>query len=111
MHALDDAEECVKLAPSWGKGYSRLGAAHFALRAYDDAIRVYEDGLKLEPSNEAMREGLEDAKTEKQRAQARASSGSGRPGACCCGRVLARSCARVSPPLCSATLGLSATPL
>ncbi|EYU26826.1 hypothetical protein MIMGU_mgv11b014132mg [Erythranthe guttata] len=30
--ALSDAEKTVELKPDWGKGYSRLGAAHMGLR-------------------------------------------------------------------------------
>lgn len=29
--ALNDANECVKINPSWSKGYNRLGAAHLGL--------------------------------------------------------------------------------
>jgi stress-induced-phosphoprotein 1 len=39
-NALKDAESCVKLAPTWAKGYSRLGLALFNLKKYDDAKKV-----------------------------------------------------------------------
>lgn len=42
--ALKDAERCVELAPSWAKGYSRLGAAQQSLRRYEAAIDTYKKG-------------------------------------------------------------------
>jgi len=46
--AVDDAEECVRLAPEWVKGYSRLGAALWADRQLAEASEAYEKGAKLE---------------------------------------------------------------
>jgi stress-induced-phosphoprotein 1 len=57
--ALEDAKECVKLAPSWAKGYSRLGLALFKLGKYEEAKAAYEDGLKHDPENEQLKEGIE----------------------------------------------------
>lgn len=81
--ALDDAEQvcllfglflvrftdwqcfqCIKVNPSWSKGYARKGAALHGARKFDEAIVAYEAGLKLEDSP-ALRKGLkevEDAK-------------------------------------------------
>lgn len=42
--ALADAEQCIKLNPSWAKGYSRKGAALHALKQYKEAEEVYEEG-------------------------------------------------------------------
>ena len=56
--ALKDAQECVKLNPGWAKGYSRLGAAYSGLENYGEALKSYEAGLKIEPDNQAMKEGL-----------------------------------------------------
>ena len=42
--ALVDAEACVRLAPTWGKGYSRLGAALLALDRYDDCVAMCQKG-------------------------------------------------------------------
>lgn len=78
MHALEDAEQCVKIAPAWGKGFSRLGAAQYALRDYDAAVKAYEDGLKVEPSSDVMKEGLEDAKQAQARARSRPAGGAAR---------------------------------
>ena len=59
--ALADAEECIQQAPSWAKGYARLGAALHGLHRLDDAVRAYESGLKLDPTSAALSDGLRDA--------------------------------------------------
>ncbi|KDR83497.1 hypothetical protein GALMADRAFT_1338233, partial [Galerina marginata CBS 339.88] len=62
--ALADAEEasgCIKVNPSWAKGYARKGAALHGARRYDEAIVAYEDGIKLEDSP-ALRKGLQEVK-------------------------------------------------
>ena len=41
-NALEDATKCIKLNPSFAKGYSRKGAALHQLRDYDEAIQAYE---------------------------------------------------------------------
>ena len=42
--ALHDAEKCIKLAPTWSKGYVRLGAAQHSLKRFDAAIDTYKKG-------------------------------------------------------------------
>jgi stress-induced-phosphoprotein 1 len=42
--ALEDAKQVVELKADWPKGYSRLGAAHFGLRQWDDAVEAYSKG-------------------------------------------------------------------
>ena len=44
-NALAAAEKCVALEPRWAKGHLRLGEAHAALGAYDQADAAYEAGL------------------------------------------------------------------
>ncbi|AQK73115.1 Hsp70-Hsp90 organizing protein 3 [Zea mays] len=60
--ALADAQKTVELKPDWAKGYSRLGAAHLGLGDAASAVAAYEKGLALDPSNEGLKAGLEDAK-------------------------------------------------
>lgn len=36
--------QCVSIKPDWGKGYSRLSAAHFGKAKYDEAIQAAEEG-------------------------------------------------------------------
>ena len=74
--ALRDGEKCTDLRPDWGKGWGRVGAALFAKREYAEAAVAYSKGVKADPSNEALKQGLTDAKA----ADARPSYG-GMPGA------------------------------
>jgi len=62
--ALQDAEQCIKVNPSWGKGYARKGAALHGARRYDEAIAAYEAGLKFEDSP-ALRKGLKEVQDAK----------------------------------------------
>ncbi len=56
--------QCVKVNPSWSKGYARKGAALHGERRYDEAIAAYEEGLKLEDSP-ALKKGLQEVKDAK----------------------------------------------
>jgi len=60
--ALADAQKTVELKPDWAKGYSRLGAAHLGLGDAASAVAAYEKGLALDPTNEGLKAGLEDAR-------------------------------------------------
>jgi len=64
--ALDDAKQCIKLKPDFGKGYSRLGLAYFKLDNLGEAKKAYQQGLKIEPNNESLKNGLDEvAKAQK----------------------------------------------
>lgn len=52
--ALKDAERCVELAPSWAKGYNRLGVAQQELRRFDAAMSTFKRGLEVDPSNQSL---------------------------------------------------------
>lgn len=65
--ARSDAEECVRLAPTWAKGYSRLGLALFNLREYEKAREAYARGLEIEPENASLKEGMEEVKNATER--------------------------------------------
>ncbi|KAK6636150.1 hypothetical protein RUM43_009802 [Polyplax serrata] len=58
--ALQDAEKTVELKPDWGKGYSRKGSALAYLGKYDESIKAYEEGLKHDPNNVQLKEGLDE---------------------------------------------------
>ena len=60
QNALLDAEKCIRIMPSWAKGYARKGAALHALKEYQKAIDAYEAGLAVDSSNENCRNGLAD---------------------------------------------------
>ena len=56
--ALEDGEACTRLAPDWAKGYSRAGAALFALGEHEKAAKVYITGLTKDPTNLSLSQGL-----------------------------------------------------
>ena len=56
--ALKDAEKCIELEPTFVKGYARKGAVQFFVKEYDDAMTTYSEGLKHDPTNEELRDGL-----------------------------------------------------
>ncbi|GME85561.1 unnamed protein product [Ambrosiozyma monospora] len=57
--ALKDAQECVKINPTWAKGYNRVGAAQFGLKDLESAKVSYEKALDLDPSNKIAEAGLQ----------------------------------------------------
>lgn len=56
--AVADAERCTALKPDWSKAWSRLGAAFLADGQAIRARDCYKTGLKLEPANGPLLEGL-----------------------------------------------------
>ena len=69
--ALTDAERCIKLAPDWGKGHARKGAALIGLGQGGEAVKAYLKGLHVDPENEALKGGLTEAKESIRQAKAR----------------------------------------
>jgi chaperonin cofactor prefoldin len=49
--AAEDAKECIRLDPSFIKGYYRLAAAQIELKDYDAAMATIRQGLSLENNN------------------------------------------------------------
>lgn len=50
--ALRDAEECVRLAPAWAKGYSRLATALQVMKRWDEASETCRRSLALVPESD-----------------------------------------------------------
>lgn len=59
--AQDDARECIRINPTWAKGYSRLGAAYMAAKDYGGAISAYASGIPHDPTNTSLTEGIQAA--------------------------------------------------
>ncbi|KAL6451221.1 LOW QUALITY PROTEIN: STI1 Heat shock protein STI1 [Candida maltosa Xu316] len=55
--AYEDAEQTVKISPSWAKGYNRLATAQYG--NYEDAENSYKKCLELDPNNAMAKEGLQ----------------------------------------------------
>lgn len=83
--ALEDSQQCIKLAPTFSKGYLRAGRALVALGRYDDAADLLEDAYEKMPQDYALKEALEDAlaaaKTGPVGGGAAATAGGGGPAA------------------------------
>ena len=62
--SLEDAEQCIKIKPDWGKGYHRKAAALHGIGDLQQAATVYEEGLKVDPANAAMKKGYDQLKTD-----------------------------------------------
>lgn len=52
---FSDGEKAIELAPTWAKGYSRKGAALYALARFEEAKIAYEEASKLEPGNQTFK--------------------------------------------------------
>ncbi|WOL10086.1 hsp70-Hsp90 organizing protein [Canna indica] len=55
---LKDAEKCIELDPSFSKGYTRKGAIQFFMKEYDKALETYQEGLKHDPNNQELMDGV-----------------------------------------------------
>jgi DnaJ family protein C protein 8 len=61
--ALADATACVRIQPSFSKGYNRKAQALMLLRQYEDAIGTLTSGLRADPTSDAMRDLLTKAQS------------------------------------------------
>jgi tetratricopeptide (TPR) repeat protein len=62
--ALRDAEQCVKLAPGFAKGFGRQSTALYMLGRYIEAEAAARSGLAVDDENAALKEALERAVVE-----------------------------------------------
>ena len=67
--ALADADKCIEIKNDWDKGHQRRAMALQQLGRYDEAITSYEQGLKLNPDNAQIKQGLEQCRKEKAAAE------------------------------------------
>lgn len=63
--AAKDAKECIKLEPSFIKGYYRLSTAQVELGELDSAIATVKQGLNLDADNDQLSRLLRIAKAKK----------------------------------------------
>lgn len=68
-NALKDAKKTVELKSDWGKGYSRLGATLSYLERYDEALEAYKDGLKHDPENAQLKQGVQETEAKMKNVQ------------------------------------------
>ncbi|OAY59965.1 hsp70-Hsp90 organizing protein 3 [Manihot esculenta] len=55
---LKDAEKCIELDPTFSKGYTRKGAVQFFMKEYDKALETYQEGLRHDPQNQELLDGV-----------------------------------------------------
>ncbi|TVU12422.1 hypothetical protein EJB05_46066 [Eragrostis curvula] len=55
---LEDAEKCVELDPTFLKGYLRKAKVQFLMENYEDALATYLEGLRCDPNNLDVLDGL-----------------------------------------------------
>lgn len=55
---LKDAEKCIELDPTFSKGYTRKGAVQFFMKEYEKALETYQEGLKHDPNNQDLLDGV-----------------------------------------------------
>ncbi|CAN6208580.1 unnamed protein product [Urochloa humidicola] len=55
---LKDAEKCVELDPTFLKGYVRKAKVQFLMESYENALATYLEGLKCDPNNMEVLDGL-----------------------------------------------------
>ncbi|KAH0643627.1 hypothetical protein KY285_032287 [Solanum tuberosum] len=55
---LKDAEKCIELDPTFAKGYTRKGAVQFFMKEYEKAMETYQAGLKYDPQNQELLDGV-----------------------------------------------------
>jgi hypothetical protein len=77
--ALEDATSCIKVDPTFAKGYSRKGSALHSLKRYPESINAYKEGLELFPDNEALKNGLASVLLESEELSGEAQNGEQKP--------------------------------
>lgn len=69
--AANDAKECIRLDPSFIKGYYRLAAAQVELKDHDGAIATIRQGLSVEENNPQLSKQLRIVQQQKKVAHAK----------------------------------------
>jgi stress-induced-phosphoprotein 1 len=57
--ALEDAEKCISILPSWGKGFQRKGMALHGLKKWEDAMAALAKGAELDPTNAQIKTAMD----------------------------------------------------
>lgn len=56
--SLKDAQKALSVDPSYHKGYSRLGHAHFCLKDYEASVEAYTKAVEADPGNANLKASL-----------------------------------------------------
>lgn len=68
--ALDDAMQCIEIAPEWPKAFFRQGVALRGLRRYDMSISVFSEGKARDPTNPSWQREIAETESLKAARQA-----------------------------------------
>jgi chaperonin cofactor prefoldin len=63
--AAQDAKECIKVNPSFIKGYYRLANAQLELNEFDAALATTKQGLAIEPDNPQLQKQMRQIKAKR----------------------------------------------
>ncbi|KAL6606142.1 hypothetical protein ACP70R_041795 [Stipagrostis hirtigluma subsp. patula] len=55
---LEDADKCIELDPTYLKGYVRKAKVQFLMENYENALATYLEGLRCDPNNLEVLDGL-----------------------------------------------------
>ena len=55
---MKDAQKALSVDPSYHKGYSRLGHAHFCLKDYEASVEAYKKAVEADPGNANLKASL-----------------------------------------------------
>jgi len=67
--AYADAQRCNFLDPKFAKGWQRKGFAALHLKKFDEAKLAFNRGLDIEPDNQQLKQGLQEATTKERTAK------------------------------------------
>lgn len=70
--AREDAKECIRLDPTFVKGYYRLATAQMAMEDHDGALATIRQGLTVEPQNQQLTKQMRIAQQQKKVQHAKA---------------------------------------
>ena len=74
QEAADDAKECIRLDPSFVKGYYRLASAQMELKELDAAMATIRQGLTVDPKNPQLTKQMRNVQQMKKVAAAKEAS-------------------------------------
>ena len=77
--AVPDARVCTALAPTWSKGFTRLGVALHEINKLEDARVALKRALELDPSSESARDTLKKVEMKCRSGSSRSASSSSTP--------------------------------
>ncbi|XP_060064127.1 small glutamine-rich tetratricopeptide repeat-containing protein alpha-like [Ylistrum balloti] len=57
-YAMEDAKECIKLKPTWPKGFYRKGEVEYNVGNYTLAQMAYKQAMMLDPTDEGIKDAI-----------------------------------------------------